>query len=211
MNTIGAVIDVPSTRREIAAKPRRMTASVASCQCTASELRRAMAGTSLNLAAAGYGRSMSDRRSSSQELDQEWIELLNEIRILLPGVQVLFAFLLTAPFAAGFENVTRFQRDVYALALMGALASTVCLVAPTTHHRIRWRKRDKEFMLHVANRSVIAGSAFLALSMSAAIFLVGDYLFDRWVATVATIGVATAFAVFWFALPLTRRMRDNDD
>ena len=170
-----------------------------------------MAGTSLNLAAAGYGRSMSDRRSSSQELDQEWIELLNEIRVLLPGVQVLFAFLLTAPFAAGFENVTELQRDVYALALMGALASTVCLVAPTTHHRIRWRKRDKEFMLHVANRSVIAGSAFLALSMSAAIFLVGDYLFDRWVATVATIGVATAFAVFWFALPLTRRMRDNDD
>ena len=146
-----------------------------------------IAGTSLNLAAAGYGRSMSDPSSSSQErLDAEWIELLNEIRVLLPGVQVLFAFLLTAPFAAGFDKVTELQRDVYALALMGALASTVCLVAPTTHHRIRWRKRDKEFMLHVANRSVITGSAFLALSMSAAIFLVGDYLFDRWVAVLAT-------------------------
>ena len=66
-------------------------------------------------------------------------------------------------------------------------------------------------MLHVANRSVIAGSAFLALSMSAAIFLVGDYLFDRWVAILATVGVATAFTVFWFALPLARRMRDTDD
>ena len=154
---------------------------------------------------------MADPASSSQDrLDEEWIELLNEIRVLLPGVQVLFAFLLTAPFAAGFERVTELQRDVYVLALMGALASTICLVAPTTHHRIRWRQRDKEFMLHVANRSVITGSAFLALSMSAAIFLVGDYLFDRWVAILATAGVATAFTVFWFALPLSRRMRDDD-
>jgi hypothetical protein len=149
--------------------------------------------------------------TSSERLDQEWIELLNEIRILLPGVQVLFAFLLTAPFAAGFEKVTELQRDVYAIALMGALASTVCLVAPTTHHRIRWRKRDKEFMLHVANRSVIAGAAFLALSMSAAIFLVGDYLFSRWVAVLATIGVGSAFVVFWFALPLARRLADTSN
>jgi hypothetical protein len=148
--------------------------------------------------------------ASSERLDQEWIELLNEIRVLLPGVQVLFAFLLTAPFAAGFDDVTELQRDVYAVALLGALASIVCLVSPTAHHRIRWRKRDKEFMLHVANRSVIVGSAFLALSMSAAVFLVGDYLFDRWVANLATIGVATAFTVFWFALPLARRMREDD-
>jgi hypothetical protein len=148
--------------------------------------------------------------ASSERLDQEWIELLNEIRVLLPGVQVLFAFLLTAPFAAGFDDVTELQRDVYAVSLLGALASIVCLVSPTAHHRIRWRKRDKEFMLHVANRSVIVGSAFLALSMSAAVFLVGDYLFDRWVANLATIGVATAFTVFWFALPLARRMREDD-
>jgi hypothetical protein len=154
---------------------------------------------------------MTDPASRRERLDAEWIELLNEIRVLLPGVQVLFAFLLTAPFATGFETVTELQRDVYAIALMGALVSTVCLVAPTTHHRIRWRKRDKEFMLHVANRSVIAGAAFLALSMSAAIFLVGDYLFSRWVAVLATIGVGSAFVVFWFALPLARRLADTSN
>jgi Family of unknown function (DUF6328) len=153
---------------------------------------------------------MSDEAPVSRErLDAEWIELLNEIRVLLPGVQVLFAFLLTAPFAFGFDKLTELQRDVYALSLMGALASIVCLVAPTTHHRIRWRKRDKEFMLHVANRSVITGSAFLALSMSAAIFLVGDYLFARWVAVLATIAVATAFTLLWFGLPLARRLRED--
>jgi hypothetical protein len=146
---------------------------------------------------------------SRERLDAEWIELLNEIRVLLPGVQVLFAFLLAVPFATGFENVTELQRDVYAVSLMGALASIVCLVAPTTHHRIRWRKRDKEFMLHVANRSVIAGSAFLALSMSAAIFLVGDYLFPRWVAILATIAVGIAFTLLWFGLPLARRVGET--
>jgi len=144
-----------------------------------------------------------------ERLDAEWLELLNEIRVLLPGVQVLFAFLLTAPFAFGFENLSDFQRNVYALAVMGALASIVCLVAPTTHHRIRWRKRDKQFLLHVANRSVIAGSAFLALSMTAAIFLVGDYLFARWVAIVAAVVVATAFTLLWFGLPLARRLRED--
>jgi VIT1/CCC1 family predicted Fe2+/Mn2+ transporter len=146
---------------------------------------------------------------SGERLDAEWLELLNEIRVLLPGVQVLFAFLLAVPFASGFREATELQRDVYAVSLLGALASTICLVAPTTHHRIRWRKRDKEFMLHVANRSVIAGSAFLALSMSAAVFLVGDYLFPRWVALLATAAAAVSFALLWFGLPLARRVQDD--
>jgi len=145
-----------------------------------------------------------------ERLDREWLELLNEIRVLLPGVQVLFAFLLAVPFAIGFEDVTELQRDLYAVSLMGALASILCLVAPTTHHRIRWRKRDKEFMLHVANRSVIAGSAFLALSMSAAIFLVGDYLYSLWIAVLATGIAAVAFTLLWFGLPLARRIADDD-
>jgi hypothetical protein len=153
---------------------------------------------------------MAERSPESRErLDAEWLELLNEIRVLLPGVQVLFAFLLAVPFASGFESATELQRDVYAVALGGALASIVCLVAPTTHHRIRWRKRDKEFMLHVANRSVIAGSGFLALSMSASIFLVGDYLFPRWVALLATCAAVIAFTLLWFGLPLARRIEDS--
>jgi hypothetical protein len=153
---------------------------------------------------------VADLSSDARErLDREWLELLNEIRVLLPGVQVLFAFLLAVPFASGFEAVTELQRDLYAVSLGGALASIVCLVAPTTHHRIRWRKRDKEYMLHVANRSVIAGSAFLAISMSAAIFLVGDYLFPRWVAVLATCVAAVSFTLLWFGLPLVRRIEDS--
>lgn len=148
---------------------------------------------------------MAGEESKAERLDRELIELLNEIRVLLPGVQVLFAFLLTAPFATGFQNVTEFQRDVYALCLLAALAAIACLVAPTTYHRVQWRQRDKEALLRTSNRFVLAGSILLALSLSCSVLLVGDYLFARWVAILATSLTVLGFAVLWFALPLGRR------
>ena len=146
-----------------------------------------------------------DQETHAERLDRELIELLNEIRVVLPGVQVIFAFLLAVPFASGFEDVTSVQRNAYALSLVTALGSIVCLVAPTTYHRIQWRQRDKETMLRTANLLAIAGSAFLAVSLTAATFLVGDYLFSRAVALAATIGAGFAFAALWYALPLARR------
>jgi predicted membrane channel-forming protein YqfA (hemolysin III family) len=146
-----------------------------------------------------------DQETHAERLDRELIELLNEIRVVLPGVQVIFAFLLAVPFASGFEDVTSVQRNAYALSLVTALGSIVCLVAPTTYHRIQWRQRDKETMLRTANLLAIAGSAFLAVSLTAATFLVGDYLFSRTVALAATIGAGFAFAALWYALPLARR------
>jgi predicted membrane channel-forming protein YqfA (hemolysin III family) len=154
---------------------------------------------------------VADGESKAERLDRELIELLNELRVLLPGVQVLFAFLLTAPFASGFEKVTEFQRVVYAVCLLAALAATACLVAPTTYHRIQWRQRDKEVMLRTANRLALLGSTFLALSMTGSILLVGDYLFARWVAVLATIVAAVGFGSLWYALPLARRARDTGD
>jgi predicted membrane channel-forming protein YqfA (hemolysin III family) len=146
-----------------------------------------------------------DQETHAERLDRELIELLNEIRVVLPGVQVIFAFLLAVPFASGFEDVTSVQRNAYALSLVAALGSIVCLVAPTTYHRIQWRQRDKETMLRTANLLAIAGSAFLAVSLTAATFLVGDYLFSRTAALAATIGAGFAFAALWYVLPLARR------
>lgn len=141
----------------------------------------------------------------ADQLDREFLELLNEIRVLLPGVQVLFAFLLTVPFAIGFEKVTDFERNVYAICLFSALAAIVCLVSPTTYHRIRFRHRDKDAILRASNRLTLAGSVFLAVSMTSSTLLVGDYLFDRWVAVLAAITTAFAFSVLWYGLPLARR------
>jgi hypothetical protein len=153
--------------------------------------------------------SAGQEETPKERLDRELIELLNEIRVLLPGVQVLFAFLLTAPFATRFDRVTAFQRDVYAVCLLTALAATGCLVAPTTYHRIQWRHRDKESLLETSNRLTLVGSGFLAVSMTASILLVGDFLFSRATAILATLLTAALFVGLWFALPLYRRATDD--
>ena len=147
---------------------------------------------------------MSDGRSG-EDLDRELIELLNELRVALPGVQVLFAFLLAVPFANGWTRVTELQRDVFFVAFLAAAASSILLIAPSSYHRLRWREGDKEQMLQTSNRLAIAGTVFLAIGMSATVFLIGDILFRAWWAALTTAVVAGGFAWFWYGLPLLRR------
>jgi Family of unknown function (DUF6328) len=139
------------------------------------------------------------------DLDRELIELLNELRVALPGVQVLFAFLLAVPFATGWQRVTNFQRDVFFVAFLCTTAATILLIAPSTYHRLRWREHDKEHMLVTANRLTIAGSAFLALAMISVVLLITDLLFSVGWAIVATALVAFGFGWFWYGLALLRR------
>jgi hypothetical protein len=146
-----------------------------------------------------------EEKKEQQDLDRELIELLNELRVALPGVQVLFAFLLAVPVANGWDRVTDFQRDVFFGAFLCTAAATVLLIAPSTYHRLRWREHDKEHMLVTANRLTIAGTAFLALAMIAVVLLITDLLFSFWWAIVATAVIAIAFGWFWYGLALTRR------
>jgi uncharacterized protein DUF6328 len=139
------------------------------------------------------------------DLDRELIELLNELRVVLPGVQVLFAFLLAVPFANGWKRVTDFQRDVFFVAFICTAAATILLIAPSTYHRLRWREHDKEHMLETANRLTIAGSVFLALAMISVVLLITDLLFSFWWAIVATALFAVGFGWFWYGLALLRR------
>jgi hypothetical protein len=145
---------------------------------------------------------------SKDDLDRELIELLNELRVALPGVQVLFAFLLAVPFANGWDRVTDFQRDVFFMAFLCTAAATVLLIAPSTYHRLRWREHDKEHMLVTANRLTIAGTAFLAAAMTSVVLLITDLLFSLPWALVATAIAAVGFAWFWYGLALLRRTRD---
>ena len=143
----------------------------------------------------------------SERLNRELIELLNELRVALPGVQVLFAFLLIVPFSQGWRNVTDLQRDVYFAAVLCTTVATILLIAPTAIHRIEWRARDKEWMLAASNRLAIGGTLFLAAATVAVVFVITDVLFAGWfVALVATL-TAVLLAFFWFALPLSRRLR----
>jgi hypothetical protein len=144
-----------------------------------------------------------------ERLDRELIELLNELRVALPGVQVLFAFLLIVPFSQRFPQMTPVQRDVYFAAVVCTTIATILFIAPTAIHRIEWRAHDKAWMLEASNRLAIAGTVFLALAMTAVLFLVTDVLFEAGAAAL-TAGVAAGlFAFLWFALPLWRRLRSN--
>ena len=146
----------------------------------------------------------ASKQRSKEDLDRELIELLNELRVALPGVQVLFAFLLAVPFANGWQRVTDLQRDVFFVAFLATAAASILLIAPSAHHRLRWREGDKEQMLRTANVLAIAGTIFLAIGMTAVVFLIGDILFDSWWAGLTAALVGAAFAWFWYGLPLLR-------
>jgi glucan phosphoethanolaminetransferase (alkaline phosphatase superfamily) len=142
-----------------------------------------------------------------ERLDRELIELLNELRVALPGVQVLFAFLLGVPFTQRFGQVSELQQDVYFITFLCAAASTALLIAPSAYHRLEWRQGDKEHLLVVSNRLAIAGTALLALSIVGTVFVVTDMLFDVTSAAVLAVVTAAFFGWLWYALPLLRRWR----
>src|SRR5918992_1516801 len=109
--------------------------------------------------------------------DRELIELLIELRVALPGVQVMFAFLLMVPFSQGWITTTPTQKGVYYAAFIFATLATMLLISPTTYHRIRFRDKDKEHLLKLSNRLAIAGTVCLATAMSCVVYFVTDYIF----------------------------------
>jgi hypothetical protein len=143
--------------------------------------------------------------TEKERIDRELIELLNELRVALPGVQVLFAFLLILPFQQPFERVTDLERAVYGVALVSALASSVLLIAPSTYHRIRFRDGDKRNILEAGNRFLIAGSACLAVAITSSAFLVAEYLYGGVVGGLIGAAAALVLAWFWFGYPLSRK------
>jgi hypothetical protein len=155
----------------------------------------------------GEGRRPSE--DSSERIDRELIELLNELRVALPGVQVLFAFLLAVPFSQGFATATQFQRDLFFGVLVSTAISAAFLIAPSAWHRLRFRQRDKERILLTSNSLAIAGLGFLALAMVGAVMLISDYVFSE-ALTVASGVVATIlFGGLWYVLPMARKVQDD--
>jgi hypothetical protein len=143
--------------------------------------------------------------SQKERIDRELIELLNELRVALPGVQVLFAFLLVVPFQQRFATVTEFQKTVYFGTLLLAAASCAFLIAPSAQHRILFRAREKQHLLRIANALAIVGMGFLAAAIVGVVTLITDYLYGTETTIVVTVLGAGVFAVLWYALPLRRR------
>jgi Family of unknown function (DUF6328) len=148
---------------------------------------------------------VSDDRSREEvKRDRQMLELLNELRVALPGVQILFAFLLTVPFAQGFQKTTAFQRDLFYAVLIATALSTICLIAPTATHRLRFHRGDRAYIIESANRFLIAGLTFLALAILGAVLLITDYLFDGVSVWLFPILIAAVLVLTWFVRPLAR-------
>lgn len=151
----------------------------------------------------GSGRDESE----GERLDRNLGELLQELRVALPGVQVLFAFLLAVPFQQNFTSINAFQKDVYFATLICTAISAILLISPSAYHRLTFRYQQKRKLVFYSNRFAIWGLVFLALAMIGAIMLITDVLFSTAATVVTCVLIFGAFAFFWFLLPLQRRVR----
>jgi hypothetical protein len=150
----------------------------------------------------------SDRTEEEQErLNRQMTELLNELRVAMPGVQVLFGFLLAVPFQQRFATVSPFQRDVYFVTLIAAATATAFLIAPSAYHRVAFQHHDKPNIIRVGTRQFLCGLVALAIAMNGAVLLVTDFLFRAPTVIITLVGVASLFAWLWFGIGLWRRTR----
>jgi uncharacterized protein involved in cysteine biosynthesis len=154
---------------------------------------------------SGAGR----HESEEERLDRNLQELLQELRVALPGVQVLFAFLLVVPFNQRFPQITNFQQTIYFITLLLATGATGFLIAPTVHHRIQFRQQDKERIVMTANRFTIVGMGLLAAAMTGAILLITDILYRSTTVTLVAAAVAVMFIVLWYVIPGRRSLQQQ--
>src|SRR6201991_4896818 len=158
------------------------------------------------------GRSSGREETEDERLDRNLGELLQELRVALPGVQVLFAFLLAVPFQQRFSSISDFDKDMYFVTLLLTALSAALLIAPSAYHRLTFRYQQKHRLVFVSNRLAIPGLGVLALAMTCAILLVTNVLWGTVATTVVTtVAVLTMFGVLWVALPLRRRLRYRDE
>jgi membrane-associated HD superfamily phosphohydrolase len=153
------------------------------------------------------GRDSGRDETEEERLDRNLSELLQELRVALPGVQVLFAFLLAVPFQQNFEKITSFQKGAYFGTLICTAIAAVMLISPSAYHRLTFRYQQKRRLIFYANRFSIVGLVFLALAMTGAIMLITDVLFGGVATALMTAAALLFFGFFWFALPLQRRFR----
>jgi cation transport ATPase len=158
---------------------------------------------------AGHERAEEPDRSEQEQerLNRQMTELLNELRVAMPGVQVLFAFLLAVPFQQRFSTVNAFQRDVYFVTLIAAAVATALLIAPSAYHRIAFQTHDKPRIIKVGTVQFVCGLVALAVAMNGAVLLVTDIIFKAPTVIVTVAAIGSLFAWLWFGIGLWRRMR----
>jgi hypothetical protein len=152
----------------------------------------------------GSKREAREHEDEGERLDRELLELLNELRVIMPGVQVLFGFLLTVPFQQRFDQIDDFQRIVYLVTLLLTAASAAFLMAPSAFHRLTFREGQKPYLVKLGTRQTIIGIGLLALAMNGVLLLLVDLLFSTTTTIIVVAAAAALFAWLWFGVALTR-------
>lgn len=140
-----------------------------------------------------------------QVLDRNLAELLQELRVAITGVQILFAFLLGLAFTARFGRLDGFERTLYVVALLSTALATIVLIAPVSFHRLVFRRRQKAALVVVADRLLMTGLGLLVLAISSAVLLILDVVLGRWQGLVGGGLIALAGGLTWYALPIWSR------
>ena len=151
------------------------------------------------------------RETDRQRWQRNFADLLQELRVAQTGVQILFAFLLTLPFSAGFEDTTAFQKDVYVVALLAAAAATALIISPVAFHRALFRQGRKPELVRYSHRMATGGLTFMLIAMVSSVLLITDFVLPRTFAFILSGLTAIWFLTFWAALPFARRRRWTDD
>lgn len=149
--------------------------------------------------------------TEAERLDRNYNELLQEMRVLQAGIQILFAFLLSLAFQQRFTEVTDLQRDVYIVTLVFACLATACILAPVSFHRLVFRRGMKDELMKAANKQVGAGLVLLFVAMHGAVLLVLDFLLSLTFAVIAVAVIAMVYLVLWLVVPLVARAREAND
>jgi hypothetical protein len=154
---------------------------------------------------------MSDGESRKQQLNRELMELLQELRVVIPGVQVLLAFLLTAPFQQRFAQLPGSMRNAFFASIACAALATAFLIAPSAHHRLWWRAGEKERLVRIGNQMAIVGTVFLAAAIVLALYVITDVLFTTNLAVLTAIGALVVFAGLWYVVPMLARSSSEEE
>ena len=149
--------------------------------------------------------------TEKERLDRNLNELLGGLRVIMPGVQVLFAFLLVVPFNQRFGEITDFERGVYYVTLITTAMATVLLIAPGAIHRVEFRADDKEWVVFTGNKLAVAGFAVMGVAVTSAVLFVTHFAYSNALAVASAVGVGGMMLVLWYVVPSRRRRRVSPD
>lgn len=151
---------------------------------------------------------MDGEETQDERHARELSELLNELRVVLPGVQVLFAFILTVPFSRGYPKITHFEKIAFFVSLLATAISSAFLIATPSYHRLRFRADQKEHIIVYGNRLAVAGFSALAVAMVSAILTVTTYVFGRTIGILTAGGFATVVLACWYGIAAATKVAD---